>query len=115
MREPMGELSIGEDLVDILTDPGRKLEDRVALAGRLSDEDNPAVLRALIRVAQRTDVPEALSSAVGASLGRICFRRAQDLDELVMADFNGPAYLGYDTEVARLLRLSPEVKMRRAI
>lgn len=111
----MGELSIGEELAETLTDPARSLSDRIAFAERLSDDDNPATVRALIRVAQRVDVPDALASAVGATLGRICFRRAQDVDELVMADFSGSAYIGYDKEVARLLRLAPDVKMRRAV
>ena len=111
----MGELSIGEELAETLTDLDRSLSDRIALAERLSDDDNPATIRALIRVAQRLDVPDALASSVGATLGRICFRRAQDVDELVMADFSGPSYLAYDMEVGRLQRLDPSVKMRRAV
>jgi hypothetical protein len=111
----MGELSIGEELVEVLSDRVRSITDRIAAAERLADDDSPATMRALIRVAQNADLPDALASAVGASLGRICFRRSQDVDELVMADFSGPAYLGYDKEVARLLLLAPHVKMRRAV
>jgi hypothetical protein len=111
----VGELSVGEDLTQQLTDSSRSLADRVGFAEGLADEESPAVVRALIRVAQNPDVPEALSSAVGASLGRICFRRAQDVDELVMADFTGAAYISYDMEIGRLQRLAPNVKMRRAV
>jgi hypothetical protein len=109
----MAESSAAEAVIARVTDTNLSVENRIAILERLSDDDTPSVVRALIRVAQDPDLPEALASAAGASLARICFRRSQDVDELEMADFTGAAYMAYDAEIARLLRASPDAKMRR--
>jgi hypothetical protein len=86
---------------------------RIELVQRLGEKDNDATMRALIRLAQQQDLPEALATSIGTSLGRLCFRRQQDVDDLEMADFSGPAYIGYDTEIAESLRQHPEATMSR--
>ncbi len=99
----------------ILLDPSQAVVARIAAARALASESQPAAIEALTRVAQQIDVPPELASEVGRSLGQLCFQRAQDVHDLDMAMFSGEADLAYDAEVARLLRLSPHVKMRRAV
>jgi hypothetical protein len=71
-------------------------------------------IQALVRVAQQLDVPPELGTAVGRTLGRLCFARARDVHELDMAMFSEEAGEAYDTEIGRLQRLHPDVVMHPA-
>ncbi len=86
-----------------------------AAARELGGADSPAALEALIELATRSDTPAAFAAAVGRSLGQICFRRSQDLDDLVVAGMSGDAYIEYDSEIARLQKVMPRRKMRWGI
>jgi hypothetical protein len=90
----------------------RPLRDRVAAVRLLVNSDTDGAIDALATLATREEEPE-FAHAVGETLGEICFRRARDVDELVMADMTEGAYLGYDGAVARLLKAHPAVQMRR--
>jgi hypothetical protein len=70
-------------------------------------------MHALIAVAQDESAPAALADEAGRSLARICARRRQDLDDLVMANMNEHAYLAYDREIARQQRADPSLRMER--
>lgn len=98
-----------------LLDTSRDVADRVAAVQDLDNEDRPAAIEALIRVAQQIDVPPALATAAGRMLGKLCFKRARDVHELDLAMFSDEAGDAYDKEIGRLQRLQPNVKMRRAV
>ena len=83
-------------------------------AHALADDDRPAVIEALTRVAQQIDVPSGLAAEVGRTLGLLCFKRAQDVYDVDMAMFSDDAGDAYDREIGRLQRLNPNVTMRRA-
>jgi hypothetical protein len=97
-----------------LLDTSNDVSDRVAAADALANDDRPAVIEALTRVAQQIDVPPELAEEVGRTLGQLCFKRAQDVHELDMAMFSDDAGDAYDREIGRLQRLNPDVKMRRS-
>jgi hypothetical protein len=65
-----------------------------------------------IRAATRDDAPE-LARGAGETLAGICFRRSQDIDELLMANMSEAAYLCYDEAISRLLTAHPATRMRR--
>ena len=112
----MGEIEqIGDRTLAILLDPSQDVGARISAARDLASDDHPAAIEALTRVAQQIDVPQELASEVGRSLGQLCFRRAQDVHDLDIAMFSEDADRAYDTEVGRLQRLAPHVKMRRAV
>lgn len=79
----------------------------------LGGADSSTALEALIELATCSDAPPALAAAAGRSLAQICFRRSQDLDDLVAARMSGDAYVDYDSEIAQLQRMMPWSKMRR--
>jgi hypothetical protein len=97
-----------------LLDTSRSPADRLAAAAALRDDNRPAVIEALTRVAQQVDVPPALATQVGITLGHLCFARAQDVHELDLAMFSDNAADAYDREIGRLQREFPDVVMRRA-
>jgi hypothetical protein len=96
-----------------LLDTSRVVTDRVAATNALADDDRPAVVEALTRVAQQIGVPADLAAEVGRTLGQLCFRRAQDVHSLDLAMFSDDAGDAYDKEIGRLQRLHPNVSMRR--
>jgi len=106
---------IGDGTLTILLDPSQSMVARISAARELATDGYPAAIEALTRVAQQIDVPHDLAAEVGRSLGQLCFDREQDVHELDMAMFSEEADRAYDIEVGRLLRLTPNVKMRRAV
>jgi hypothetical protein len=106
---------IGDRSLIQLLDPSQGVGARIAAARGLASQNHPAAIEALTRVAQQIDVPPTLAAEVGRSLGRLCFERAQDVHELDIAMFSEEADRAYDTEIGRLQRLDPSVKMRRAV
>ena len=99
--------------IDTLLDGAADVATRAASATALEACSDPAAARALLQVAQDPDAPAKLSVAAGTALGTICFRRAQDLDDLASAQMNEEAYVAYDREIARLQRERPDVRIRR--
>jgi HEAT repeat protein len=81
----------------------------------LGNFETESAISALVRLATDDDLPAVLSPGAGRSLANICFRRAQDVDELVMAEMTAAAYEAYDAEIARLQRILPDRTMRRGI
>jgi hypothetical protein len=66
-----------------------------------------------IEMAQAGEMPPTVAAAAGKALAAVCFRRARDLDDLVLADMTADAYLAYDEETARLHQLRPDVRLKR--
>jgi hypothetical protein len=85
--------------------------DRVAAVRLLANSASDKAVDALVVLATRDEAPE-LAHAVGETLAGICFRRAQDIDDLLMADMSEGAYLGYDEAISRLLTAHPSTRMR---
>ncbi len=106
---------IGDRSLVLLLDPSQAVGPRIAAARALASQNHPAAIEALTRVAQQIDVPPELATEAGRSLGQLCFERARDVHELDMAMFSEEADRAYDTEIGRLQRLDPSVKMRRAV
>ncbi len=109
----MGEYRDDEGLVRVALDGSRVLSDRISAVRELGGADSPTVLEALVELATCSDAPAAFAAAVGRSLGQICFRRSQGLDDLVVARMSGDAYIEYDSEIAQLQKMMPWSKMRR--
>lgn len=102
---------LARELLGSRCDDGRRFE----VIRRLAEDDAPQATAVLIRLAQAENLDSVVSTAAGRALAQICFRRGQDLDDLVLAEMTGDAYLAYDEEIARLQRLKPDVRMRRGI
>ncbi len=109
----MGKVAIAAGPFATLLDTSCEVSERITAASKLASEDSPAAIEALTRVAQQIGVPADLAIAVGTTLGQLCFRRACDVHELDLAMFSTEADRAYNTEIDRLLRLSPNVKMQR--
>jgi|CXWL01.1.fsa_nt_gi hypothetical protein len=109
----MGKAAIAAGPFATLLDTSRNVVERIAATSKLASEDSPAAIEALTRVAQQIGVPAELATAVGTALGQLCFRRECDVHELDLAMFSTEADRAYNIEIDRLLRLSPNVKMRR--
>ena len=110
----MGKVAIAAGPFATLLDTSREVSERIAAASKLASDDSPAVIEALTRVAQQIGVPEDLAAAVGTTLGQLCFRRTRDVHELDLAMFSTEADRAYNSEIDRLLRLTPHVKMQRS-
>jgi predicted hydrocarbon binding protein len=92
---------------------GARVEQRVSAARDLSMSDDLEAIRVLIAVAQEQSASEELAREAGRSLAKICARRRQDLDDLVMASMPEHAYMTYDREIARQQHEDPALKMER--
>jgi hypothetical protein len=101
------------ELIHAASNAGRSVPDRVQAAKALAARDSDEVVDALLRLSKDPSTPDAVGEAVGRSLGAICFRRAEDIDELDMAMMTEAADRAYDEEIGRLQRLDPMVTMRR--
>ena len=87
-------------LLRMLLDRSAKSLDRAKAARRLAEWNTPAVLDALLQVAQEDDAAESVSRAAGESIAKILIR-TKEVDQAPLSDFSGAAYLGFDEAVAR--------------
>jgi hypothetical protein len=85
--------------LDVLNDEDAPTIERVIAAKHLARSDAIVVLDALLCVARDEQAPEWLAFAAGESIAAILMRRSVPTEAL-LADFTGPAYLGFDETVA---------------
>lgn len=86
-------------LTAAIRDPTRSIEDRTACIQQLEGSSEPERFGVVLKLA--TD--QSLLSEVAREVGRAAARIAVAADRLVdlpLSDFSGPAYLGYDEQVA---------------
>ena len=88
----------------MLLDRSTKPVDRANAARCLGEWNTPAILDALLQVAQENDADESVSRATGENIAEILIRSGE-VDQVPLHDFSGDAYLGYDETIARCQRL----------
>lgn len=102
-------------LLRTLSDSKSDATTRVQAASTLSDCGDDEVIDALVALAKNADEPADLQATAGRSLARICFRRARDLEEIIFAFMTEASAEAYDTEMGRLQREQPGVRIARGV
>jgi len=94
--------------VNVLLDTSRPVHERLRAAESLGPVSNPTVTKVLLRLAASADSPVALQVAVGKAVARI-FIATGRVTEAPLQDLTGPAYEGFDEEIARTQRGNPDL------
>ncbi len=102
-------------LLKTLLDDAAASDIRVQSASVLAASDDVDVLDAFIALAKNARNPAALQEVVGRGLASICFRRERDLEEIIFALMTALSAEAYDTEMGRLQRAHPAVRIARGI